>query len=87
MNAEQFEKIERVGKGSFGEVWKCRNKNTGAVVAVKIINLEESEDDIDDIQREIHVQRSVVCDQVTQIHGSFMNGSKLWIVVRLPFFI
>jgi serine/threonine-protein kinase 24/25/MST4 len=66
MNAETFEKIERignsrfscyinyVGKGSFGEVWKARNKSTGGVVAIKIINLEESEDDIDDIQREVH---------------------------------
>jgi serine/threonine-protein kinase 24/25/MST4 len=83
MNAEGFEKIERIGKGSFGEVWKARNKSTGAVVAIKIINLEESEDDIEDVQREIHVQRSIVCEQVVQIYGSFMNGAKLWIVMEL----
>jgi serine/threonine-protein kinase 24/25/MST4 len=29
------------------------------------------------------VQRSVFCDQVTQIQGSFMNGSKLWIIMEL----
>ncbi|KAL0490045.1 serine/threonine-protein kinase svkA [Acrasis kona] len=83
MNADQFEKIERIGKGSFGEVWKARNKNSGAIVAVKLIDLEDTPDEIEDIQREIHVQRAINCEQVVQIQGSFISGTKLWIVMEL----
>jgi serine/threonine-protein kinase 24/25/MST4 len=80
---DALEMIERVGKGSFGEVWKARNKNTGAVVAVKLINLEDSEEDIETIQDEIHVLRSIKCDQIIKIFESFTHGHTLWIVMEL----
>lgn len=35
--ADDFDEIERLGRGGFGSVWKCRNRLDGAVYAVKRI--------------------------------------------------
>ncbi|XP_060030986.1 cyclin-dependent kinase-like 1 isoform X3 [Erinaceus europaeus] len=40
---ERYEKIGKIGEGSYGVVFKCRNRDTGQVVAIK--RFLESEDD------------------------------------------
>lgn len=40
---EEYDKIRRVGEGTYGSVLKCRDKSTGAFVAIKVF--KETEDD------------------------------------------
>lgn len=40
---DRFEKLSRLGEGSYGVVYKCRDRDTGDLVAVK--RFVESEDD------------------------------------------
>lgn len=40
---EKYEKIAKIGEGSYGVVFKCRNRENGSVVAIK--KFVESEDD------------------------------------------
>ena len=40
---EKYEKLSKIGEGSYGVVYKCRNRETGQLVAIK--KFVESEDD------------------------------------------
>lgn len=46
------------------------------------IDLESSEDDIQEIQGEIAVLSTCASSFVTQYKGSFLRGHKLWIVME-----
>lgn len=80
--ADHYQVLEELGRGSFGVVYKGIEKATGETVAIKHIDLESNDDDIQDIQAEIAVLSTCASPFVTQYKGSFLRGHKLWIVME-----
>ncbi len=75
---ERFEFLERIGEGSFAEVYCGFDKLAKIKVAIKIIDLEETDDEIEDILKEIKFLSGLYAEQLTRYFGSYIVGSNLW---------
>ena len=73
--AAAYEIIERIGKGSFGEVFRGRHRATDTTVAIKVIDLEQADDEIEDIQQEISVMAHCDSPHVTRYYSSYVVGT------------
>lgn len=78
----RFNNLELIGRGSFGDVYKGFDKELNKVVAIKVIDLEESEDEIEDIQKEISVLSQCRSQYITEYYGSYLYQTKLWIIME-----
>ncbi|GMP65960.1 hypothetical protein CsSME_00026527 [Camellia sinensis var. sinensis] len=78
----RFSDLELIGRGSFGDVYKGFDNELNKVVAIKVIDLEESEDEIDDIQKEIAVLQQCRSMYITEYYGSYLHQTKLWIIME-----
>ncbi|GAA6005964.1 hypothetical protein JCM11491_004074 [Sporobolomyces phaffii] len=80
--SKEYQLNEKLGVGSFGVVYKAIHLPTSRPVAIKIIDLEDSDDDISEIQLEINHLADCDSEWITRYYGSFLRGWKLWIVME-----
>ena len=79
---DKYNILEAVGKGAYGDVYRTTHVASGETFAVKIIDLEYSEDDIDEVRKEISIMSELRSSYLTQLHESFAEGRKLYIVME-----
>lgn len=77
-----YKRTEIVGRGKFGVVYKGYNKQTKQVVAIKVLNLDTQEDDLNEVQQEIAFLTDLKnVPNVTHYYGCFLNDTRLWIIM------
>lgn len=58
------------------------DRRTGQLVAIKVIDVENAEDEVDDIIQEIAILSGMSSPYVTKYYGSYMRGTDLWIIME-----
>lgn len=81
-STDSFRRTEVIGQGKFGVVYKGYNIKTKQVVAIKVLELDTQYDEVVDVQQEIQFLADLKsAPNVTHYHGSFLSGTKLWIIM------
>ncbi|CAD8208571.1 unnamed protein product [Paramecium octaurelia] len=80
MNPEDYYRLEGViGEGSYGQVYKATQLESGKVVAIKIV---PTTGELESLKREIQILRDCRSDNIVKYFGSYHSNGQLWLVME-----
>ncbi|AMD19167.1 HBR266Wp [Eremothecium sinecaudum] len=78
-----FKRTEVIGRGKFGIVYKAYHLKSKQKYAIKVLNLDCPEDEVEDVQKEIQFLSSLKqVPNITQYYGSYLVDTKLWVIME-----
>ena len=80
VSLENYQKIERIGKGSYGSVYKVLNKNSNLIRAMKVVPKNYQKDN-DEIMREINILKNLDHPNVMKIY-EFLEDEKNYYLIQ-----
>lgn len=84
INIKEFESIDIIGRGAFGEVRVCRHKETGEIVAIKKMKKDDmhTKNQILHIRTEKEILQMNKSEWVVQLKYSFQDDFFLYLVME-----
>mmetsp|Transcript_14048 Transcript_14048/g.41258 ORF Transcript_14048/g.41258 Transcript_14048/m.41258 type:complete len:322 (-) Transcript_14048:671-1636(-) len=80
---ENYHRLERIGEGSFGRVYKGRRKYTGQTVAMKFIKKEhKTEKDLKNLRQEISILRELNHENIIRMFDYFETEREFCVVTE-----
>ncbi|GAA5860474.1 hypothetical protein JCM1840_000268 [Sporobolomyces johnsonii] len=81
MSLDKYERLEKVGEGTYGVVYRSRNRETGEIVALKKIRLEAEDEGVPSTAiREISLLKEMKDDNVVRLLDITHSDTKLYLV-------
>jgi len=81
LKLEDFTKIEKIGEGTYGVVFKGKNKKTGEIVAMKKIRLESEDEGVPSTAvREISLLQELQHPNIVRLQTVLMQEAKLYLI-------
>lgn len=78
---ERYQKIEKIGEGTYGVVYKSRDRNTNDTVALKKIRLESEDEGVPSTAiREISLLKTLRHPNVVKLHDVVHTDQKLYLI-------
>jgi calcium-dependent protein kinase len=75
---------DTLGEGAFGVVGKCKNKQSGAIRAVKMLSKSQlSKEELKDIANEIQIIKNCDHPNIVTIYEEYEDHKYLYIVTEL----
>lgn len=78
---EKYQKIEKIGEGTYGVVYKAKDRGSGELVALKKIRLEAEDEGIPSTAiREISILKELQHPNIVRLHDVIHTEKKLTLV-------
>ncbi|WOG96432.1 hypothetical protein DCAR_0415767 [Daucus carota subsp. sativus] len=81
LNAQDYVLYEEVGEGVSATVFRALCVLFDEIVAIKVLDLEKWNNDLDGIHREVQTMTSINHPNLIWAHCSFTSGHNLWVVM------
>ncbi|KAL6139601.1 hypothetical protein ACLB2K_057905 [Fragaria x ananassa] len=81
LDAKEYKLYEEVGEGVSASVYRVLCVPLNEIVAIKVLDLEKCNNDLDGIRREVHTMTLINHQNLLRAHCSFTAGHSLWVVM------
>ncbi|XP_047310481.1 serine/threonine-protein kinase BLUS1 isoform X2 [Impatiens glandulifera] len=81
VDAKQYKLYEEVGEGVSATVYRALCIPLNEIVAIKVLDLEKCNNDLDGIRREVQTMSLINQSNLLRAHCSFATGYHLWVVM------
>ncbi|KAB1209169.1 Serine/threonine-protein kinase fray2 [Morella rubra] len=81
VNADDYKLYEEVGEGVSASVYRALCIPLNEIVAIKVLDLEKCNNDLDGIRREVQTMTLIDHPNLLRAHCSFTAGHSLWVVM------
>lgn len=81
--SRNFEMQDFIAQGTFAKVFKCVERTTGQVFAVKAFQTQDDNFDQEQIDNEVDIWRTLQHHNIVSLYKRFYEHSTVWIVLEL----
>lgn len=79
---DDFDVLEFLGRGKFGEVKRCKEKSTGRFMAAKFVSVQKDQEKRD-VLNEIEIMKSLTHPRLIQLYDVYENKKQMCLILEL----
>ncbi|XP_043256033.1 CBL-interacting serine/threonine-protein kinase 18-like [Colletes gigas] len=79
---DHYEIQSEIGRGKFGTVYRCKEKASGLMLAVKVVNTVKKEDRRS-VEREVEIMRRLQHPRLIQLYDAIDTSRQIYVILEL----